>query len=297
LTLSGFSPNGADGPAIFAIDARDVRRIDTPAAAFSLDGLGPAAPSAASVVPLDWNRDYRMDLAIAGRSGVRLLIQGTDGTFTDATAEAGRSAPLNADCFGVWAADLEMDGDLDIGAGLADAEPVVLRNNGDGTWRVLRPFPGVVGLRAFAWGDLDGDGDADAALLDAAGNVHVFENRQAGQFREIPAPTGLGNVLALTLGGVNTDGVLDLAALKRRCDPPGPASRGGGQRASPYRRGNRRNAAWPDRSEAARRGRLGFLADLDNSGRWTSWRSGGLARSVADAKGTFQLLPRPSTPT
>jgi tetratricopeptide (TPR) repeat protein len=313
-TLSAFSPNGADSPAIFAIDGRAVRRLDAPGAAFSLDGLGPAVPSAASVVPLDWNRDYRIDLAIAGRNGVRLLVQGSDGTFTDATAEAAKNAPLSADCFGVWAADLEMDGDLDIIVGPTDGPPLVLRNNGDGTWRELRPFAAVVGLRAFAWADLDGDGDADAALLDAAGQVHVFENRQAGQFREMPTPVGLANVIALTLGDVDADGMLDIVTLDatgsiRRVSARSGAGRlsafaeasadrrslGGGRfdpaNASPW--DQQQLAAWRDRPQGGSPGMFRvFLADLDNNGALDIVASGaGLVRVwLADANRTFQPL-------
>ena len=77
----------------------------------------------------------------------------------------------------------------------------------------MQPFAGVVGLRAFAWGDLDGDGDPDAALLGERGDLHVFENRQGGEFREMPGPTASGTVVALALGDVNGDGVLDLVTL------------------------------------------------------------------------------------
>jgi len=160
------------------------------------------------LLALDWNRDFRTDLAVAGRGGLRLLAQSDTGTFTDGTADS-----LNGgDNFGVWTADLEMDGDLDIVLGSNAGPPVVLRNNGDG-WRTLNPFGTVDGLRDFVWGDLDGDGDPDAALLDAAGTVHVFENLQAGQFRELPPAAGLGTAIALTLGDVNADGLLDLVTL------------------------------------------------------------------------------------
>ena len=69
--LTAFSPNGSAGAAIFATDARGVRRIDAPGPAFSPADFSPAPSSAASVVPVDWNRDYLMDLAIAGRGGIR----------------------------------------------------------------------------------------------------------------------------------------------------------------------------------------------------------------------------------
>ena len=124
-----------------------------------------------------------------GRGGVRLFVQQDDGSFADATAKAaGSEHGVDADCFGVWAADIEMDGDLDLVVGVNGAAPLVLRNNGDGTWRQLQPFAGVVGVRAFAWGDIDGDGDPDAAIVGERGDLHVFENRQGGEFRETAGP-------------------------------------------------------------------------------------------------------------
>jgi tetratricopeptide (TPR) repeat protein len=210
------------------------------------------------VLPLDWNRDFKMDLAVAARGGLRLLTQQANGSFADATAKMG--SPINVDCFGVWTADIEMDGDLDLIVGIRGAEPVVLRNNGDGTARQLKPFSGVVGLRGFAWGDLDGDGDPDAALLDERGVVHLFENRQGGEFREMAAPAGVGTTVALTIGDANGDGVLDLVTLD---------STGAIHRFS--RKSDAWNAqslpTWPDRIDAEAIGAYRLvLADMDNNG-------------------------------
>jgi hypothetical protein len=46
-------------------------------------------------------------------------------------------------CTGVWAADVEMDGDLDIVAAPDAGVPFVLRNNGDGGWTSVSMFEGV----------------------------------------------------------------------------------------------------------------------------------------------------------
>jgi tetratricopeptide (TPR) repeat protein len=210
-----FSSNGTDRPALFAADAREVRRLTMPGTALPFPGgTSGRPPSANSMLAIDWNRDFRQDLVLAGPGGVRLFLQGSDGTFRDATADAaGTTEALNVECFGAWTADLEMDGDLDVIVGVNGAAPVALRNNGDGTWRRQQPFPGVTGLRAFAWGDLDRDGDPDAALLDAQGNLHLFENRQGGQFAAMNGPTDVGRAVALTLGDVNGDGVTDLILL------------------------------------------------------------------------------------
>jgi hypothetical protein len=111
-----FSSNGTDRPAIFAADGREVRRLTTPNARLPFPGgNSAAAPSANSMLGIDWNRDFRLDLVLAGPGGVRLFLQASDGTFRDATADAaGTTEALNADCFGAWTADLEMDGDLDL---------------------------------------------------------------------------------------------------------------------------------------------------------------------------------------
>jgi tetratricopeptide (TPR) repeat protein len=211
-----------------------------------------------SVLPLDWNRDFKMDLAAAGRSGLRMFTQQADGSFADTTATIGSA--ITSDSFGVWTADVEMDGDLDLIVGVRGAAPVVLRNNGDGTARQVTPFSGVVGVRGFAWGDLDGDGDPDAALLDEQGAVHLFENRQGGEFREMPAPAGLGTTVAVTIGDANGDGVLDLITLDAAGAIRRLSRRGDAWDTQPV-------ATWPDRVDPSAVGayRL-FFADMDNNG-------------------------------
>ncbi len=70
-------------------------------------------------------------------------------------------------------------------------QPIVLRNNGDNTFAVIRPFPQINGLTAFASADLDGDGAADIAMLDGSGALHVLMNQRFGVYRELPLPDGL----------------------------------------------------------------------------------------------------------
>jgi len=68
-------------------------------------------------------RDWSEDLSAKGRW-----------TFADVTSASGLDRDtLSSGYFGVWAADIEMDGDLDLVLGSAlDARVTVLRNNGDG---------------------------------------------------------------------------------------------------------------------------------------------------------------------
>ena len=98
------------------------------------------------------------------------------------------AAVTDAPYTGVWAADLDLEGDLDLVLGTLDGPPLILRNNGDGTFTALHLFDGIVGLRAFAWGDIDADGAPDAILLDATGTVHVYANQRGGQFQARALP-------------------------------------------------------------------------------------------------------------
>ena len=256
-----FSPNGTDGPVIIVANGREIRSSDASSAALPFPG-GPsnAPPSASGVLAIDWKRDFTMGLVLAGRGGLRFLAHEGDGTFRDLTKETGNGEAMSIDCFGVWPADLDMDGDLDLVVGVNGSEAMVLRNNGDGTWLALQPFADVVDARAFAWGDLDGDGDPDAALLDAQRNLHLFENRQGAQFEAMSGSTGLNDLVALALGDVNGDGVLDLVTL----DGDGTI-----RRTSRSRDGWERQqlAVWSDRPDRLVPGlyRL-LLDDLDNNG-------------------------------
>jgi len=226
---------------------------------FTAEGTEPARLLTGRV-DLDWNRDFKMDYAVCDRTGVHLFLQVSEqagGVFKDATP---KTDPLTADCAGVWAADIEMDGDVDLIAGVRGAAPVVLRNNGDGTWKQLKPFPGVVGLRAFAWGDIDGDGDPDAVLVGENGDLHVFENRQAGEFREFAKSPELGRVVAVAVGDLNADGALDIVTLDQS----------GAIRRTSLRDGRWQTqdvAEWPGAVAADSVGAYRiFLEDLDNNG-------------------------------
>jgi tetratricopeptide (TPR) repeat protein len=249
----------AGSPRIISVGDRDLRVKGPDTTTGSIQWQArPTVAGISGVLPLDWNRDFKMDLAAAGRSGLRMFTQQADGSFVDTTAKIGSA--ITSDSFGVWTADIEMDGDLDLIVGVRGAAPIVLKNNGDGTARQVTPFNGVVGVRGFAWGDLDGDGDPDAALLDERGAVHVFENRQGGEFREMKPPAGLGTVVALTIGDANGDGLLDLVTLDST----------GAIRLS-WRKGDAWDAKpivnWADPIDASAVGsyRL-FLADMDNNG-------------------------------
>jgi hypothetical protein len=140
------------------------------------------APAAVAVA--DLNYDFRQDLALVGRAGLCLLRNDGGARFTDVTAAARLPAALlSSPAHGIWPADIDEDGDLDLVVAPADASPIVLRNNNDGTFaRRDLPLPSIR-ARGFAWADLDGEGVPDAAFVDDGGTVHVLINLRAGAFR------------------------------------------------------------------------------------------------------------------
>ncbi len=176
-------------PIVYVADGKQLRRADGTGAALPFPG-GPKAtpPSSCGVVPADFNNDFRTDFLLAGAGGLRFWRQEKDGSFVDATDETKLPRDvLDGDYYGAWAADVDLDGDLDFIVAPRAGAPFVLRNNGDGTFTVLKDvFPGVADVRDFVWADFDQDGAADAAFLDAHGKLSVFLNQRRGPIRSKP---------------------------------------------------------------------------------------------------------------
>ncbi|MGO9438348.1 MAG: FG-GAP-like repeat-containing protein [Terracidiphilus sp.] len=176
---------------------------------------GKSAPSPDSVLPLDFNYDFKTDFVLAGAGGVRFFRQDKPDRFTDVTAATKLPAKVvNAAYTGAWAVDIEADGDLDVVMGQASGLPVVLRNNGDGTFLPIYPFHGVDGIRQFAWADFNGDGNPDAAMIDSADHLHVFLNERSGNFREVAVPAESANAKAVTVADADHSGPLCLLIVK-----------------------------------------------------------------------------------
>jgi tetratricopeptide (TPR) repeat protein len=206
--------NGEGTPAVIAANGREVRIKGGSTIPFP---GGPTAqpPTPSGIMALDFNYDFKTDLVLAGAGGVRLFRQDEANKFTDVTAQTKLPANLtNASYTGAWAADIEADGDLDIVLGTLGGAPLVLRNNGDGSFKELHPFEGVNGLQRFVWADFDADGDPDAALIDLFGKLHVFTNERTGQFHERAMPDDLPEMRAISTADVNNDGTLDLLAVQ-----------------------------------------------------------------------------------
>ncbi|HLG55212.1 MAG TPA: FG-GAP-like repeat-containing protein [Vicinamibacterales bacterium] len=282
-TVSAFSLTVDGLTAIVAADATTLRRVDGAAGSWPFASL-----SANTIAALDWNHDFRTDIAVVSAGEVHLLLQQQDGSFTDATSTASAGSSSKCECVGIWAADVEMDGDLDLVAGPSDGPPFVLRNNGNGTWRMQQPFADLSRVRGFAWADLDGDADPDAMFLDESGTVRVYVNRQAGAFARLEGFTGPAKVIATTVADLNADGAIDVIAL----DASGVV-----------RLTSRSGDAWTV-NEIARWSELTgtsvgshrlIAADLDNNGALDLIAAGTGASRIWLADAHHALQPLPST--
>jgi Tfp pilus assembly protein PilF len=248
--------------AVLAANQREISIRTGPAEPqrFDFPGGGSAPLSTSAVIPLDYDFDFHSDLLLAGAGGLRLLRQDATRSFLDVTVQAIPSAEARGQYVGGWAADLDMDGDLDLLLARVDGPPLVLLNRGDGSFDAHPAFPGVTRLRAFAWADLDADGTPDAALIDAEGRLHVFVNRRFHdpQFEPIPVPEELGPMHAIAVADLTRDAVIDLLGLQQDGSLIRLSLRDGVWETEAL-------ARWTDFSP----GEIGsthlFLADLDNN--------------------------------
>ncbi len=233
------------------------------------------------VAALDYSYDFLNDIAVAGAGGLALFEQDSLGAFTRVPVP-GATGPFT----GVWAADVDSEGDIDLVLATAGA-PLVLRNNGDGTFAPLPAFTEVNGAIAFAWADFDGDGDPDAAFVDADGTLHTYLNQRLGQFiHQTPGPIDTP-IRALTAADLDADAIMDIVTM----DAAGNLSIWSTHHEMPAWR-SAPVSSWPDLPAGT--ARL-FAADLDNNGAIDLAASAGAASRVWLAESPGALTPLPAT--
>jgi Tfp pilus assembly protein PilF len=297
--IGAISLTGEGAPVVAAANQHDVQLSS--GAKFPFPGGNGTTLSPESVLPIDFNYDFKMDLVLAGAGGVRFMRQDTPASFTDVTAATKVPRPiLEAAYSGAWAVDIEADGDLDIVLGTASGLPTVLRNNGDGTFQVIHPFAGISGIRQFVWADLNGDGNPDAALIDGTGKLHVFLNQRSGNFTEQSPPANIAQVNAITAADVSRDGILALVVVQ----PDGAITR---LALDPAGQGwTTANLAQVPNPSATLSGDVRLHAiDVDNNGAVdlvltqvapASSNGAGALIWLADESGKFSLMGKPAGP-
>ena len=209
-----FRLDGTGTLALFSADGRMVHLSTGVNLAFP-GGAQATPPGPHGILALDTNYDLRNDLAFAGAGGFRLYTQDKSGAFTEVTSKTKLPAAILGGAYqGAWAMDIEADGDIDIVLGTLKGDPLVLRNNGDGTWLPIHPFAHCDGVRDFVAADVEGSGNPDVAMIDRQSRLHVFTNERGGLFHERSLPAKLGPVAAVAAADLNDDGLVDFLVLQ-----------------------------------------------------------------------------------
>jgi hypothetical protein len=193
-----------------------VASFTTPAIAqFETRARLPVSLYADSVAVGDFNRDGKLDLAVAsqGATGVSVLLGNGDGTFQ---APVNYTVPVAPDQ--VTVADLRNIGIQDLVVTNFNDSVSVLLGNGNGTFQAAVNYPTPPGPTFIAVGDFNGDHILDILTLELSGEcrcLSVLLGKGDGTFQEpaittvLPRPAG-----GIGIGDFNGDGKLDVAAAE-----------------------------------------------------------------------------------
>lgn len=161
--------------------------------------------AALGLTVFDHDLDGDADLAVSGASGLRLVRNNRDRTFTDVTVASGLAAAAPGAAAGAIAADFTGDGRAELLVLRTAAPALLLGGLQQEKIRVLGT-PGEANGPATAL-DCDHDGDLDLAL---AGKLAVNDGLGAFSAQPLPATSGATRLGAVDL---DQDGFQDLLAL------------------------------------------------------------------------------------
>jgi len=124
----------------------------------------------------DMNNDGTMDIVVNTQTSLHIFANNGAGVFTQTTMATGYTA-----LYGLFTADLDNDGDVDVVPVGAAANMSIYQNNGAGVLGAV-PFP-AIGADAANIGDFNGDGRIDIIARNA-GLSYFVENTNPIRLRE-----------------------------------------------------------------------------------------------------------------
>ncbi|QDV35098.1 CRTAC1 family protein [Tautonia plasticadhaerens] len=241
LTVLGRDPSGVLPLEPPALDTA-IRRLDNVALPAGLLAGGPDMAGGSAFD--DFDGDGLPDLfwtSYETDSGARLFLNEGDGTFSDASADAGLDGQILA--VNCTHADFDNDGNLDVlllRGGWENPAPLgLLRNLGGGRFEDVTRAAGLSGpiaSQSAAWGDFDRDGHldlfvcgesrggslessnlfADVDSLDGDERsrlCRLYHNNGDGTFADVTDPAGVANgryAKGAAWGDLDDDGLPDL---------------------------------------------------------------------------------------
>jgi len=171
---------------------------------------------------IDFDNDGDLDIYLNHTQGDSVLYRNDGGNVWTEVANgtpiecAGRAGRGSA-----WG-DLDMDGDLDCVIAVGDADNVIARNDGGGTFTAITGTPVNTGIAAAICPvlfDYDNDGDLDVfihTLLGAGGPAALYRNDGGFTFTDVTATdaptfsTDLVDGRGAAVADIDNDGDLDL---------------------------------------------------------------------------------------
>jgi hypothetical protein len=192
---------------------------------------------------VDYDGDSRLDLIVVGdcfrKTGhitfgradddcvpsITVYHQNEQGTFDDRTDETGIVNPFgeatdpdgDSNFAGISAGDINNDGYLDLVFAVWDGTPIVLLNDGDGTFTDISASSNIGAEEYFPYQtimhDFNGDGFLDIHAAVDRGADRLYINQGNNTFLDVAASAGVDhdeNEMGITLGDYDNDGDLDM---------------------------------------------------------------------------------------
>ena len=161
----------------------------------------------------DFDQDGWLDLAIASGTGLLVMMNNGDGTFSEPIRFYDGNQILS-----VIVGDIDNDGDLDLiahGHVSGRMRLLILTNVGGGSLQESAYYEGPTWVRQLLCLDLDGDQYLDIVAADNSGigGLAIFWNDRSGGFANIAYHPEIEGPVAVTAGDFNGDTRIDLAAL------------------------------------------------------------------------------------